>query len=68
MYGFSGWNAESLWNFLNVGYFYLTAPAGGSSATPSGWVKLVFVAYVLLALWLIALVFNVFIRKIGTSK
>lgn len=67
-YQFSGWGVKSLFNFLNVGYFYLTAPAGGSSATPAGWVKLVFVAYVLLALWLIALVFDVFIRKTGTSK
>lgn len=68
IYGFSGWNTKSLLNFLNVGYFYLTAPAGGSSATPSGWVKLVFVAYALLVLWLIALVFDAFIRKIGTSR
>jgi hypothetical protein len=68
IYGFSGWDARSLSNFLNVCYFYLTAPAGGSSATPTGWVKLVFVAYVLLALWLIALVFDAFIRKAGTSR
>lgn len=68
IYGFSGWNTKSLLDFLDVGYFYLTAPAGGSSATPSGWVKLVFIAYVLLALWLIALVFDAFIRKVGTSR
>lgn len=68
MYGFSGWDAKSLWNFLNVAYFYLTAPAGGSSATPAGWVKLVFASYILLALWLIALVFDAFIRKAGTSR
>ena len=68
IYGFSGWNAKSLLDFLNVAYFYLTAPAGGSSATPTGWVKFVFVAYVLLALWLIALVFDAFIRKVGTSR
>jgi hypothetical protein len=68
IYGLSGWNSKSLLDFLNVGYFYLTAPAGGSSATPSGWVKLVFVAYVLLALWLIALIFDVFIRKVGMSR
>jgi hypothetical protein len=68
IYGFSGWDAKSLLNFLDVGYFYLTAPAGGSSATPVGWVKLVFIAYVLLALWLIALVFDAFIRKVGTSR
>jgi uncharacterized protein YjbI with pentapeptide repeats len=68
IYGFRGWDAKSLLNFLDVGYFYLTAPAGGSSATPVGWVKLVFIAYLLLALWLIALVFDAFIRKVGTSR
>jgi hypothetical protein len=67
-YGFSGWNARSLSNFFNVGYFYVTAPAGGSSASPSGWVKLIFVIYILLALWLIALVFDAFIRRTGTSQ
>ena len=67
-YGFSGWNVKSLLSLLNVGYFYLTAPAGGSSAAPIGWVKLVFVVYILLALWLIALVFDAFIRRAGTSR
>ena len=67
-YGFNGWNSESLLNFLNVGYFYLTAPAGGSGAELVGWVKAVFVIYVLLALWLIALIFDAFIRKAGTSR
>jgi hypothetical protein len=68
MYGFSGWNVRSLLNLFNVGYFYLTSPAGGSSATPSGWVKLIFVIYILLALWVIALVFDAFIRRTGTSR
>lgn len=67
-YGYSGWNARSLYDFLNVGYFYLTAPAGGSSAIPVGWVKVVFVIYILLALWLIALIFDAFIRRAGTSR
>jgi hypothetical protein len=51
-----------------VCYFYLTAPAGGSGAELLGWVKVVFVTYVLLALWLIALIFDAFIRRTGTSK
>jgi hypothetical protein len=68
VYGFTGWNATSLLNLLNVGYFYLTAPAGGSGAELIGWVKGVFAGYVLLALWLIALIFDAFIRKVGTSK
>jgi hypothetical protein len=67
-YSFDGWNIKSLLDFLNVGYFYLTAPAGGSSATLIGWVKVVFVAYVLLALWLIALIFDAFIRRVGISR
>jgi hypothetical protein len=67
-YGFIGWNSRSLLNFLNVGYFYLTAPAGGSGAELIGWVKVVFAVYVLLALWLIALIFEAFIKKVGTSR
>jgi hypothetical protein len=67
-YGFHGWSIESLLNFLNVDYFYLTAPAGGSGAEPTGWAKVVFVSYVLLALWLIALIFDAFIRRAGTSR
>ena len=66
--GFDGWRARSLVNFLNVGYFYLGAPAGGSGAEPSGWVKVVFGAYVLLALWLIALIFDAFIKRTGVSR
>ena len=66
--GFSGWNTRSLFGFLNVAYFYLTAPAGGSSAAPIGWVKFVFVIYILLAMWLIALIFDAFIRRAGTSR
>jgi Pentapeptide repeats (9 copies) len=67
-YSFNGWNVKSLLSFLNVGYFYLTAPAGGSGAQLVGWVKAVFVAYVFLALWLIALTFDAFTRKVATSR
>lgn len=68
VYRFHGWNSRSALDFLNVTYFYLTAPAGGSGAILTGWVKLVFVAYVLLALWLLALIFDAFVRRIGTSR
>jgi hypothetical protein len=68
VYNFKGWTVDSGLNFLNVGYFYLTAPAGGSGAELIGWVKVVFVAYILLALWLLALIFDAFVRRIGTSR
>jgi hypothetical protein len=67
-YTFRGWDIGSALSFLNVIYFYLTAPAGGSGAILVGWVKMVFVAYVLLALWLLALIFDAFVKKIGTSR
>ena len=68
-YSFHGWDAQSALSFLNVTYFYLTAPAGGGSgAILIGWVRMVFVAYVLLALWLLALIFDAFVRRIGTSR
>lgn len=67
-YGFCGWNARSVLSLLNVTFFYLTAPAGGSGATLTGWVKSVFVVYILLALWLLALIFDAFVRRIDTSK
>jgi hypothetical protein len=59
---------KSILNILNVGYFYLTAPAGGSGGELIGWVKVIFVTYVLLALWLLALIFDAFVRRIGTSR
>jgi hypothetical protein len=68
VYSFHGWNVGSALSFLNVNDFYLTAPAGGSGAILIGWVKVVFVAYVLLALWLLALIFDVFVRRTGTSR
>lgn len=68
VYGFHGWSRESILGFLNVGFFFLTAPAGGSGGVLAGWVKLVFVAYVLLALWLLALIFDAFVRRIGASR
>ena len=68
VYGFHGWDFGSVLSFLNVTYFYLTAPAGGSGAILIGWVKVVFVAYVLFALWLLALIFDAFVRRIGTSR
>ena len=67
-YTFEGWNMKSGLNILNVAYFYLTAPAGGSGGELIGWVKVVFVTYVLLALWLLALIFDAFVRRIGTSR
>jgi hypothetical protein len=68
-YSFHGWDVRSALSFLNVTYFYLTAPAGGGSgAVLIGWVRVVFVAYVLLALWLLALIFDAFVRRIGTSR
>lgn len=69
VYSFHGWDVRSALSFLNVIYFYLTAPAGGGSGTILiGWVRVVFVAYVLLALWLLALIFDAFVRRIGTSR
>lgn len=67
-YTFHGWNTHSLIDFLNVGYFYLTATAGGSGDRLTGWVKIVFVGYVLLALWLIAITFEAFTKKVSSSR
>jgi hypothetical protein len=50
----TGWNVSSFPHSLNVGYLRLTAPAGGSGAQLFEQVKAVFLAYVLLAPWLIA--------------
>ncbi len=68
VYNFRGWNISSATDLLNVAYFYLTAPAGGSGAELIGWVKVIFVAYILLALWLLALIFDAFVRRIGASR
>jgi hypothetical protein len=68
VYRFHGWNDGSALDFLNVAFFYLTSPAGGSGAVLTGWVKVIFVAYVLLALWLLALIFDAFVRRIGASR
>lgn len=67
-YHYVGWNSQSLVNFLNVAYFFITAPAGGSGAELTGWIKIVFVGYVLTALWLIAVIFDAFMRRAGAPK
>jgi len=51
----------------NVLYFFLTAPAGGSQDDLHGWVKVVFVVYLLAALWLIALTFEASTRRLGSA-
>jgi hypothetical protein len=65
---YQGWTIESATAYLNVLYFYLTAPAGGSQDALSGWVKVVFVMYLLTALWLIALVFEASTKRLGRSS
>jgi Pentapeptide repeats (8 copies) len=67
LYALAGWNTRSVENYLNVLYFFLTAPAGGSQDELLGWVKLVFVVYLLTALWLIALTFEASTRRLGSS-
>jgi len=67
-YGYAGWDSKSVINFLNVAYYFITAPAGGSGAELVGWIKVVFVGYVLTALWLIAVIFDAFMRRTGTPK
>lgn len=67
VYAFEGWNAGSAVNYLNVLYFFLTAPAGGSDDDLMGWVKVVFVVFLLTALWLIALTFEASTRRLGRS-
>jgi hypothetical protein len=66
-YAFQGWDARSLNGYLNVLYFFLTAPAGGSQDDLHGWVKAVFVVYLLTALWLIALTFEASTRRLGST-
>lgn len=53
--------------YLNVLYFFLTAPAGGSQDALHGWVKVIFVFYILTALWLIALMFEASTRRLGRN-
>lgn len=67
-YGFHGWTARSLTDYLNVLYFFATSVVGGSQAEPAGWAKAVFAGYVLTAIWLIALIFEVSARRLGRSK
>jgi hypothetical protein len=66
-YSFHGWNAQSLTDYLNVLYFFLTSTVGGSQAVLTGWAKVVFVAYVFTAIWLIALIFEASTRRLGRS-
>jgi hypothetical protein len=67
-YAFQGWNDRSLYDYLNVLYFFLTAPAGGSQDDLHGWVKIVFAGYLLTALWLIALTFEASTRRLGNAS
>jgi pentapeptide repeat protein len=67
-YTFTGLKIESFVNYLNVLYFFLTSPAGGSGDELTGWAKGIFVVYILSALWLIALVFESSSRHLGRSK
>ena len=67
-YSLHGWDDGSLTDFLNVLYFFLTAPAGGSQDHLQGWVKLVFVIYLLTALWLIALTFEASTRRLASTR
>jgi hypothetical protein len=41
---------------------------GGSQAELSGWTKVVFVLYVLSAVWLVALTFEASARRLGRSR
>jgi hypothetical protein len=66
-YSFEGWNGQSVVNYLNVLYFFLTAPAGGSQDSLHGWVKGIFVFYLLMTLWLIALTFEASAKRLGKS-
>jgi hypothetical protein len=66
-YSFHGWNGRSVADYLNVLYFFLTAPAGGSQDDLQGWVKVVFVVFLLSALWLIALTFEASTRRLGSA-
>lgn len=63
----AGWTAQSVVNYLNIVYFFLTAPAGGSQDDLTGWVKVVFVVYLLTALWLIALTFEASTKRLGST-
>lgn len=67
-YQYDGFGFRSAVSFLNVAYFFLTSTVGGSEAELSGWVKVVFVGYVLTAIWLIALVFEASTRRLGRSR
>jgi hypothetical protein len=67
-YSYVGLNSSTAFNYLNVLYFFLTAPAGGSEDHLRGWVKIVFVLYLLAALWLIALTFEASTRRLGSSR
>jgi Pentapeptide repeats (9 copies) len=64
-YSFAGWNSASMVSYLNVLYFFITSPVGGSGAELTGWVKAVFVTYVLTAIWLLALIFESSINRLG---
>jgi hypothetical protein len=66
-YSFHGWTAQSLTDYLNVLYFFLTSTVGGSQAVLTGWAKAVFVAYIFTAIWLIALIFEASTRRLGRS-
>jgi hypothetical protein len=58
---------KSAIDYLNILYFFLTSTVGGSQAELAGWIKVVFVGYVLAAIWLIALVFESSARRLGRS-
>jgi hypothetical protein len=66
-YSYQGWRTESAVAYLNVLYFFLTAPAGGSQDQLTGWVKTIFVLYLLIALWLIALTFEASTKRLGSN-
>jgi hypothetical protein len=66
-YEYHGLTSKSTIDFLNVLYFFLTSTVGGSHAELSGWTKVVFVGYVLTAIWLIALIFESSARRLGRS-
>ena len=53
--------------YFNLLYFFLTAPAGGSQDALHGWVKVIFVVYLLTALWLIALTFEASTKRLGRN-
>ena len=66
-YHFDAFDAQSAIAYSNVLYFFLTSTVGGSQAELSGWTKIVFVVFVLTAIWLIALVFEASSRRLGRS-